>query len=143
MKEALHILSRKRRPPMTKLRYLTLAATTLLIIGGLVLAQNQREPGAPETCAGCGVCGGSMVVIVLIPIAILVLNIALLIWVARDAKSRGMDNAVMWMILVMFTSVLGLVIYLFSRPQGDLVQCPNCKNNRLQASATCPHCGNP
>lgn len=127
---------------MMKLRYLA-SSMTLLTLSGLAFAQNRGEPGAPETCAGCGVCGGSMVVMVLIPIAILVLNIALLIWVARDAKSRGMDSAVMWMILVMLTSLLGLVIYIFSRPQGDLVQCPNCKNNRLQASAKCPHCGNP
>ena len=78
----------------------------------------------------------------LIPILILALNIALLVWVARDAKSRGMDSAVVWMVLVMFTSVIGLVIYIFSRPQGNLIQCPHCGNQRLQASATCPHCGN-
>jgi hypothetical protein len=80
---------------------------------------------------------------IFIPIAFIALNIALLVWVARDAKSRGMDSAVVWMILVMFTSVLGLVIYIFSRPQGNLVRCPSCNNTRLQASATCPHCGNP
>jgi hypothetical protein len=74
---------------------------------------------------------------------LLALSIALLVWVARDAKSRGMDNAVMWMILVFFTNVLGLIIYIFSRPQGNLVPCPSCKNNRLEASAKCPHCGNP
>ena len=78
----------------------------------------------------------------LIPAVILALNIALLVWVARDAKSRGMDSAVLWMVLVMFTSVIGLVIYIFSRPQGNLVQCGSCGNKRLQASAKCPHCGN-
>lgn len=84
-----------------------------------------------------------MVVLILIPVGILVLNIVMLVWVARDAKSRNMDSAVVWMILVMLTSVLGLIIYIFSRPQGNLVQCPSCNNNRLQASAKCPHCGNP
>ena len=79
---------------------------------------------------------------VFIPIAFIVLNVALLVWVARDAKARGMDSAVVWMILVMFTSVLGLVIYIFSRPQGNLIRCPSCGNQRLQASAKCPHCGN-
>ncbi len=76
-----------------------------------------------------------------IPIIIFVLNIALLVWVARDAKARGMDSAVLWMILVMFTSVIGLLIYIFSRPQGNLIRCANCGNNRLQASVKCPHCG--
>ena len=79
---------------------------------------------------------------VFIPLVILALNVALLVWVARDAKSRGMDSAVIWMVLVMFTSVIGLVIYIFSRPQGNLIQCPHCHNQRLQAIAKCPHCGN-
>jgi uncharacterized membrane protein YhaH (DUF805 family) len=79
---------------------------------------------------------------IVIPVAFFALNIALLVWVARDAKARGMDSAVLWMILVMFTSVIGLIIYLFSRPQGNLVQCPTCNNMRLEASARCPHCAN-
>jgi len=49
---------------------------------------------------------------------------------------------VLWMILVMVTSIVGLVIYLLSRPKGDLVVCPHCGNKRMQASAKCPHCGN-
>jgi len=53
-----------------------------------------------------------------------------------------MDSAVLWMILVMFTSVIGLLIYFFSRPQGELDQCSECNNRRLKASAKCPHCGN-
>jgi len=79
---------------------------------------------------------------ILLPILFIALNIALLVWVARDAKSRGMDSAVLWMVLVMITSVIGLVIYIFARPQGDLKQCAHCNNKRLQASAKCPHCGN-
>ncbi len=117
---------------------LTFVLTTAL--GG-----QPRQPGAPEACAGlggCGVCGGGMVMLIAIPITIFVVNIALLVWVARDAKARGMDSAVLWMVLVMFTSVIGLLIYTFSRPQGNLVQCQHCNNKRLQASAKCPHCGN-
>lgn len=93
-------------------------------------------------CAGCGACGGVGMFLLLIPIVLLVLNVALLVWVARDAKARGMDSAVLWMLLVFFLSLLGLVIYLFSRPQGNLIRCEHCGNNRLQASAKCPHCGN-
>ncbi len=105
----------------------------LLLASG---AQAQRD--AAGAACGTALCGS----LIFIPILILVLNIALLVWVARDAKSRGMDSAVVWMILVMFTSVIGLVIYIFSRPQGNLIQCPHCHNQRLQASAKCPHCGN-
>jgi hypothetical protein len=96
----------------------------------------QQDNANPAAACGClGVFG-------FVIIAIIVLNIALLIWVARDAKGRGMDSAILWMILVMFTGVIGLVIYLFSRPQGNVVPCPSCGNKRLQVSAKCPHCGN-
>lgn len=104
--------------------------------------QPARQPSDAEACAACGTCGVGMGVLIAVPIAIVALNIALLVWVARDAKARGMDSAVLWMVLVMFTSVIGLIIYIFSRPQGNLVQCQHCQNKRLQASARCPHCGN-
>jgi phospholipase D-like protein len=99
---------------------------------------------AATGCVACGGCaGGGLVIMVVIGGSLIALSVALLVWVARDAKNRGMDNAVMWMILVFFTNVLGLIIYIFSRPQGNLVPCPSCKNKRLEASAKCPHCGNP
>ena len=109
----------------------------LLVYSSALFAQNQENPLA--AAAGCGVCSS----LLFIPIALIALNIALLVWVARDAKARGMDSAVLWMILVMFTSVIGLLIYVLSRPQGNLIQCPHCQNQRLQASARCPHCGHP
>jgi hypothetical protein len=40
-----------------------------------------------------------------------------------------------------FTSVIGLIVYLFSRPPGLLVPCPHCGKKRMEGSATCPHCG--
>lgn len=93
--------------------------------------------------AACASCGGATILVVFLVIAIFALNIALLVWVARDAKARGMDSAVLWMLLVMFTGLIGLVIYLLSRPQGNVVPCPSCGNKRLQAAVQCPHCGNP
>lgn len=114
----------------------------MLVDAANALAQPPRQPNDAEACAACGSCGAMGGVLIAIPIVIFVLNIALLVWVARDAKARNMDSSVLWMILVLFTSLLGLVIYLFSRPQGNLLQCQHCKNKRLQASAKCPHCGN-
>lgn len=99
----------------------------------------QNDAGGAASALGCFACSG---ILILIPIAVIALNIALLVWVARDAKSRGMDSAVLWMILVLCTSLLGLVIYLFSRPQGNLAVCARCGNKRLEVSAVCPHCGN-
>ncbi len=117
-----------------------LFAVALLVTAAAGRAGAQpNDAEAAAACASCAGCGG---VLVLVPIAIFALNIALLVWVARDAKSRGMDSSVLWMILVMFTSVIGLLIYMFSRPQGVVMRCAHCGNNRLQASAKCPHCGN-
>jgi disulfide bond formation protein DsbB len=100
------------------------------------LLLQRSDDASPFVACGClGFFG-------LIMVGIIALNIALLIWVARDAKSRGMDNAVVWMILVMLTGIIGLIIYLFTRPQGNLAPCPQCGNKRLQVSAKCPHCGN-
>jgi hypothetical protein len=120
-----------------------LSAGAVLSRAAAVLAAQPSKPGEDAAaCAACGTCGALTGGMILIPIVIFALNIALLVWVARDAKARGMDSAVLWMILVMLTSVIGLVIYLFSRPQGNLIACAHCRNRRLEASARCPHCGN-
>lgn len=99
------------------------------------LALAYQQNGGPAACGCLGFLG-------FVIIGAIVLNIALLVWVARDAKGRSMDNAILWMILVMFTGIIGLVIYLLARPQGNIVPCAHCGNKRLQVSAKCPHCGN-
>lgn len=111
-------------------------AVALCLAPSLAFAQRNSSDAASSAAAAA--CCGTFL---FIPILFLVLNIALLVWVARDAKSRGMDNAVLWMILVLCTSIVGLIIYLFSRPQGNLVACANCGNKKLQAAVRCPHCG--
>ncbi|MFM9903447.1 MAG: PLDc N-terminal domain-containing protein [Pyrinomonadaceae bacterium] len=111
----------------------------MLVVPGITLAQ-RRNDGDPA--AGCAACGFGFVVIIVAIIAVIALNIALLVWVARDAKARGLDSSILWMVLVLFTGLLGLIIYIFSRPQGDLGVCPHCGNKRLQSSAKCPTCGN-
>src|SRR5437867_9530914 len=49
--------------------------------------------GAGETAAGCAACGTLGGFMLLIPLGILALNIALLVWVNKDAKARGMDRS--------------------------------------------------
>ena len=114
------------------------AITSLLLLTGrAALAQSSTPSDAAAGAAGCALCGTALA----IPIIFIAINIAILVWVARDAKARGMDNAVLWMLLVFFTSIIGLIIYILSRPQGNVVPCSNCNNKRLQASVKCPHCG--
>jgi ABC-type tungstate transport system substrate-binding protein len=108
-----------------------------MLLPATLLAQyDNNNPAAG--CAGCFACG---VVPIIMLVAVIALHIALLVWVAKDAKARGMDNAVLWMILVIVTGLIGLIVYLLARTQGNLVPCPNCHNKRLQVSVRCPHCG--
>lgn len=109
---------------------------TLGISTARLLAQSADDAAGAAACAGCG---GLLFVIA----AVFALQIALLVWVARDAKARGMDSAVIWMLFVFFVPLLGLIVYAFSRPQGTTVMCAECGNKRLQVSAKCPHCGKP
>lgn len=122
---------------MKQLRFPTLCLAVSLCS---VLAHAQDDSTA-QSLAGCGACSAIVLIPIIIAVVIIALNIALLVWVARDAKARGMDSAVLWMFLVFFTSFIGLIIYLFARPQGNVIQCGNCGNKRLQASVKCPSCG--
>ncbi len=126
---------------MIKLKNLIWATAISFFQFSVVFAQRRPNQDA-EAGAACAVCGAGMGAMILVPIILFVLNIVLLIWVARDAKARGMDNSVLWMALVLFTGFIGLIIYIFSRPQGELAQCPHCGNKRLRTSAKCPTCGN-
>jgi hypothetical protein len=86
----------------------------------------------------CAACGGGFLVFALV---MFVVHIILLVWVARDAKARG-AGGLGWMILVLFFGVIGLLIYIFARPQGETTTCSHCQNKKLAAMAKCPHCGN-
>jgi hypothetical protein len=142
---------------------LALVLLVLLTLCPLVLAQPGRpgqpfppnrpgqpgpiRPGGPsdaDTAAGCAACGSAFLFIIIASVVISVLTtiawVFVLIWVAKDARSRGMDNGAMWVILVLFTGVIGLIIYIVSRTQGELKTCRECGNKRLRASRRCPHC---
>jgi len=83
-------------------------------------------------------CGGSILFVL---IAIFVINIAILVWVVKDAKARGMGSPLGWLILTLILGPIGLIIYIFARPKGEKTPCPNCGNKRLASMAQCPHCG--
>jgi uncharacterized membrane protein YhaH (DUF805 family) len=119
------------RPPAA----LVAVSALVLLVAALPAAAQYRSD---DDAAACAACGGFVIVFVVI----FIINIAILVWVARDAKARGMGSPVGWLILIFFTGVLGLIIFIFSRPKGPLTRCPHCGNKRLQAMTKCPHCGN-
>jgi len=81
-------------------------------------------------------------------LVLLVLWIAVIVWVYRDAERRGM-NGVLWALLVLIGSIIGLLIYLIVRSdvlaatqRSPAVQvCPECEQDVDQGYAFCPHCG--
>ncbi|MCK5590903.1 MAG: hypothetical protein KAI72_03005 [Candidatus Pacebacteria bacterium] len=105
----------------------------LLLLPLFVFAQGEED--GCFACLGCG--GGFFLLIVLI----FIFNIALLAWVAKDAKNRNMDSPILWLILVLTTGPIGLIIYMASRTKGNLVICEHCKGKKLGYAQICPHCG--
>ncbi|MCZ7382002.1 MAG: hypothetical protein O8C64_10615 [Candidatus Methanoperedens sp.] len=67
--------------------------------------------------------------------------ISIVAWVAGDARKRG-TGATMWGILTFFLGFLGLLVYLISRPKGNLVSCGFCGKQKLETLNQCPHCKN-
>jgi len=72
-----------------------------------------EEAGAAATGMGCA-CIIAMLVCSLVGLAI---QIAICVYVYRDATARGMDNAVLWLILAIFFPLIGPIIYLIVRPK--------------------------
>lgn len=62
-------------------------------------------------------------------------------WVAHDARARQLDGIALWMLLAFVLGPIGILIYLISRPRGEMHPCPGCLNSRLVATLECPHCG--
>ena len=117
-----------------------LSISLMALSPALLLAQaNDDVAGAAAAGGGCLACGGFLIFIVL---GIIALNIALLVWVYRDAQNRGMENAIVWLIIVLVFGPIAAVVYLFSRTKGNLVPCSHCGARRLDVGAKCPHCGN-
>ncbi|MFL6539970.1 MAG: hypothetical protein ACJ8HU_04350 [Chthoniobacterales bacterium] len=90
-----------------------------------ILAQDASPGDGASSAAGaaagliggtCGCIGG------LIGLAIWIF---LVVYVYRDAKARGMDNAVLLTILTAVTGLLGFIIYLLMRPKTKIGEPPS------------------
>jgi len=62
-------------------------------------------------------------------------------WVYVDARERGVRRAPLFAFLVVLSSLVGLVVYLISRPEhARTLTCPGCARE-VNGGAFCPHCG--
>lgn len=105
------------------------------------MQQNGGDPTAACGLMGCGIVV-YLLVMLLIVVGAIVLTIFIIRWIGRDATARGMPNAnsIKWLGLL---GLLGLLIYVLKRPQGNVMPCPRCGKPRMQGTPVCPHCGQP
>jgi len=94
--------------------------------------------------------------LLVLPIALLLLWGAVLIWVYRDAEKRGMSG-ILWLLLVLIGNVIGLLIYAIVRSETPVRRradsggggeaccptgaCPGCGKPLSTGHAFCPYCG--
>lgn len=101
---------------------LGLAAICLLILSSVaaVSAQNNTDnateisidfPDVTPFIAG----SFFMVLCVLVPVIWLIVAILIAVWVYKDAEKRG-ENGALWLIIVILTSIIGLIIWVIVRP---------------------------
>jgi len=54
---------------------------------------------------------------------IFIVWILIAVWVYKDAKKRG-ENAVLWLLVVLLTGIIGLIIYLVVRKKEEAAPPP-------------------
>lgn len=82
-----------------------------------------------------------LVIISLCILLVIVIRVLIVVWMAKDAKARGVEDIMLWVLLGVFLGLIGLIVYIVVRPSGNLIQCQSCGNQRLASLAKCPHCG--
>ena len=86
---------------------------------------------------------GAVVCAVIIVVWVIFILIA--IWVYRDAEKRG-GNGILWLIIVIFTGIIGIIIWLVVRPPiggkkpESERRCPNCGRPIPMDARVCPYC---
>ena len=80
----------------------------LLLLGLSLLTVSHNALAQSEGFFACGIAESFAYFM----ITVFVYYIVLLMWVAQDAKSRGMDNIVVWVLVVACLGYVGMIIYL-------------------------------
>lgn len=127
---------------MRKFISLALLVICFLILLAPAFGQSRNgDPAAACGAAGCGIVVWLIMMIVIFGVAIGVI-VFIVKWIGKDATSRGMPNAqsIKWLGLL---GLLGLVIYLLQRAQGNTFPCQHCGKPRMQGLPQCPHCFRP
>lgn len=74
----------------------------------------------------------------IILLIIVVIWIILAVFVYKDAERRGAEHPGLWALLVLFTGIIGLIIWFILRPNR---KCPHCGSTISAKAIVCPICG--
>jgi hypothetical protein len=99
-----------------------LLSLTLLFFPLVAFAQDATgSPASDDAANAAGLLAalGCGIIPCILGVAI---QIALAVWVYKDATKRGMDNAVLLTVVTALTGLIGLLIYLLMRPKTPNVQ---------------------
>ena len=100
----------------------------------------KKEVG-PEAGAAAAACGASCVITIIGALVAVAILVFMMVFTYKDAKARGDQNAVLWLVLIFFLHWIGFIVYMVARPKGELVPCPNCHQKKMDVLTKCPHCG--
>ena len=89
------------------------SAPFALLLSQLFSRVSFANPDDAKAAAGCAVCGGGMAMMFLLP---LIIQVAILAWVVKDSRARGIESPLGWMAFVFLVPLIGILVYLFSRP---------------------------
>jgi len=78
--------------------------------------------------------------IILVGVCILAAYIALICYIYRDARSRGMPHVTWTLLAIFIPSGIGIILYFILRTP-PLVYCTQCRAPISSGLAYCPHCG--
>ena len=128
---------------MKTIERLSLLFSIFAFSSTLVFAQSDGDASGGAACGivACGMLFYFLIIAVMLGISVTII-VLIFKFIKRDALARGMPNAtaVPWFALL---GLMGLVIYLLMRPQGNVMPCPSCGQQRMQGLQTCPHCARP
>jgi hypothetical protein len=70
----------------------------------------------------------------------LIFKLIFTFWIYKATMEKGMPSPPAWSLLALFFPIITLLLYLFNKPEGEMVDCPVCENKKLEILYECPHC---